>query len=77
VGNSRGNHRAPILTHRESVLDTLSSTLDQLAPELGSTFRGLTKLLQGRQRTRRSAGWKCSKDGADVTGYCRNPQANR
>jgi phospholipid/cholesterol/gamma-HCH transport system substrate-binding protein len=47
-------------------LDTLSSTLDQLAPELGSTFDGLTRLSKAVNERDDSLG-ELLKDGAGVT----------
>jgi ABC-type transporter Mla subunit MlaD len=47
-------------------LDTLSATLDQLAPQLGPTFDGLTRLSQAINDRDDTLG-ELLKDGADVT----------
>jgi phospholipid/cholesterol/gamma-HCH transport system substrate-binding protein len=47
-------------------LDTLSSTLDQLAPELGPTFDGLTRLSQAINERDDTLG-DLFENGADVT----------
>ncbi len=47
-------------------LDTLSATLDQVAPQLGPTFDGLTRLSQAINDRDDTLG-ELFKDGADVT----------
>ena len=48
-------------------LDTLSATLDQIAPQLGPTFDGITRLSQSLN-DRNDTLATCSRTAADVTG---------
>ena len=54
-------------------LDTLSATLDQVAPQLGPTFDGLTRLSQAINDRDDTLG-ELLKDGADVTKILVRPQ---
>ena len=58
-------------------LDTLSDTIDQIAPQLGPTFDGLSRLSQTLNSRNESLG-KLLKNAADVTGILsqRSAQVN-
>lgn len=59
-------------------LDTLSATLDQIAPQLGPTFDGLTRLSQTLNGRNQSLG-QLLKSAGDVTGILseRSQQVNK
>lgn len=73
TGNTAGTDTATL----SQSLDTLSETIDRIAPQLGPTFTGLTRLSQAVNERNERLG-ELLKNAADVTGVlsARSEQVN-
>jgi phospholipid/cholesterol/gamma-HCH transport system substrate-binding protein len=67
VGDLTSNTEGTDTAQLNQSLDTLSSTLDQIAPRLGPTFDGLTRLSQSLNSRNETLG-ELLKTASDVTG---------